>query len=59
MTENVQTKILPMAGFEPRTSGIGSNRSTDCAKTTFVFSREPTICHLMSSTKSQFGATDF
>ena len=27
-------KILPMTGFEPPTSGIGSNCSTDCATTT-------------------------
>ena len=27
-------KILPMTGFEPRMSGIGSNRSTNRATTT-------------------------
>ena len=39
-------KFLPMSGFEPRTSGIGSGRSTNCATTTatnftsrFFFSR--------------------
>ena len=33
---NVQCKykFLPMTGFEPRTSGIGSDRSTNWAKTT-------------------------
>ena len=31
---NVHYKILPMTGFEPPTSGIGSNCSTDCATTT-------------------------
>ena len=30
-------KILPMTGFEPRTSGIGSNRSTNWATTTALF----------------------
>ena len=31
---NVQYKCLPMTGFEPRTSGIGSDRSTNWATTT-------------------------
>ena len=26
--KNVRYKSLPMTGFEPRTSGVGSNRST-------------------------------
>ena len=30
----VHYDILPLAGFEPRTSGIGSNRSTNCVTTT-------------------------
>ena len=29
LTENVQYKFLPVTGFEPLTSGIGSNRSTN------------------------------
>ena len=29
LTVNVQYKFLPMAGFEPLTSGVGSNRSTN------------------------------
>ena len=29
LTENVQYKISPMTGFELRTSGIGSNCSTN------------------------------
>ena len=29
LTINVQFKMLPMTGFELRTSGIGSNRSTN------------------------------
>ena len=27
-------KTLPMSGIEPRVSGVGSDRSTNCAKTT-------------------------
>ena len=27
-------KTLPKSGFEPRISGVGSDRSTNCAKTT-------------------------
>ena len=34
LTVNVRYKFLPMTGFEPRTSGIGSNRSTNWATTT-------------------------
>ena len=29
LTENVQYNILLMTGFEPQTSGIGSDRSTN------------------------------
>ena len=29
LTVNIQYKLLPMTGFEPRTSGVGSNRSTN------------------------------
>ena len=29
LTVNVKYKMLPMTGFEPRTSGIGSDRSTN------------------------------
>ena len=29
LTVNVRYKFLPMTGFEPRTSGIGSDRSTN------------------------------
>ena len=29
LTENIQYKFLPMTGFEPRTSGVGSDRSTN------------------------------
>ena len=29
LTVNVQYKILPMTGFEPQTTGIGSNCSTN------------------------------
>ena len=29
LTENVQYKFLPMTGFQLRTSGIGSNHSTN------------------------------
>ena len=29
-------KVLPMTGFELRTSGIGSNRSTNWATTTAI-----------------------
>ena len=29
LTVNVQYKFLPMSGFEPRTSGMGSDRSTN------------------------------
>ena len=28
-TENIQYKFLPMTGFELRTSGVGSDRSTN------------------------------
>ena len=31
---NIRCKSLPMTGFEPRTSGVGSNRSTNWATTT-------------------------
>ena len=34
LTVNIQYKFLPMTGFEPRTSGIGSDRSTNWATTT-------------------------
>ena len=34
LTVNVRYKFLPMTGFEPRTSGIGSDRSTNWATTT-------------------------
>ena len=34
LTINVQNKILPMTGFVPRTSGIGSDRSTNWDTTT-------------------------
>ena len=27
-------EILPMSGFEPRISGVGSDRSANCATTT-------------------------
>ena len=33
LTANVQYKFLPMTWFEPQTSGIGSNRSTNWATT--------------------------
>ena len=39
----VQFKFLPMTGFEPWTSGIGSDRSTNCATTTAPF---PVKCYL-------------
>ena len=29
LTVNVQYKLLPMTGFEPQTSGIGSDLSTN------------------------------
>ena len=34
LTVNVQYKFLPMTGFEPQTSQIGSNHSTNWATTT-------------------------
>ena len=34
LTVNVQHKFLPLTGFEPRNSGIGSDHSTNLAKTT-------------------------
>ena len=34
LTVKVQYKFLPMTGFEPQTSGIGSNHSTNWATTT-------------------------
>ena len=34
LTVNVQYKFFPMTGFEPRTSGIGNDRSTNWATTT-------------------------
>ena len=35
LTVNIdQYKFLPMTGFKPQTSGIGSDRSTNCATTT-------------------------
>ena len=34
ITVNVQYNFLPMTGFEPRTSGVGSNRATYWATTT-------------------------
>ena len=34
LTVNVQLKFLLMTEFEPRTSGIGSNHSTNWATTT-------------------------
>ena len=34
LTVNVEYKFLPMTGFEPQTSGIGSDRSTNWATTT-------------------------
>ena len=34
LTVNVRHKFLPMTGFEPRTSGFGSDRSTNWATTT-------------------------
>ena len=38
-------KFLPMTGFEPRTSGIGSDRSTNWAKTTSqIFKLAKTLC---------------
>ena len=33
-TVNIQYNFLPMTGFGPRTSGVGSNRSTNWATTT-------------------------
>ena len=33
-SKNVQYKFLPMTGFEPQTSGVGSDRSTYWATTT-------------------------
>ena len=48
---NVQYKCLPMNGFEPRTCGIGSDRSTNWASTTapsccYLFMVIPTLRHL-------------
>ena len=37
LTVNVQYIMLPMTGFEPGTSGIGSDRSTNWATTTAHF----------------------
>ena len=37
LTVNVRYKFLPMTGFEPRTSGIGSDRSTNWATTTSTY----------------------
>ena len=34
ISSNIFTKILPMTGSEPRTSGIGSDRSANWATTT-------------------------
>ena len=34
LTVYVQYKFLPMTGFQPWTSGIGSDRSTNCDTTT-------------------------
>ena len=36
-TKNVRCKRLPMTGFKPRTSDVGSNRSTNWATTTAPF----------------------
>ena len=40
LTENnVQYKFCPLTGFESQTSGVGSNRSTNCLTTTEI------LCH--------------
>ena len=50
LTVNMQYNFLPMTGFEPRTSGVGSNRSTNWVTTTAQvndFYRKPLcqFCH--------------
>ena len=40
----IMNKFLPMTGFEPRTSGIGSDHSTNWAKTTAQLTRILTLC---------------
>ena len=42
LTENIQYKFLPMTGYEPRTSGVRSDRSTNWATTTFRI-----VCYLL------------
>ena len=41
---NVQYEMLPMTGFESRTSGIGSDRSTNLATTTAHFAHIVITC---------------
>ena len=45
-------KILPMSGFEPRISGVGSNRSTNWATTTAQSYKYSLINHFPSQHKS-------
>ena len=45
-------KILPMTGFEPRTSVIGSNRSTNWATTTALFLNVDSIFKLHVQSRS-------
>ena len=56
---NVQYKCLPMAVFEPRTSGIGSDRSTNWATTTALASQRSLMTHLTFKTLKLFDECRF